>query len=112
MSKNENSENVIRPPFGIDLARQEQNELVAHLICDYDEFNPMSYRGVVLEITDNETFGDKLRFKSFHPARDKNAAMEAARLRGAKVRVMSSWDNFVSDSLQYIAKEGKKLGNS
>ena len=79
---------------------------IAYIRCDYDEFDPYSYRGVTLEIKGAETpaVGDPQRFMSTSPYRDKGRALEEARVINAKIFVMSSWDNFVTDVMKEMMR--------
>lgn len=75
----------------------------AIIVCDYDEPDPYSYRGVkVISVTNPEE--KEKTFSSKSPLRDKNAAIEYAKLLGARVSVSSSWDNFLSDAAMEIIR--------
>lgn len=91
-------------------AEQAQRPPDAFLRCDYDEFDPFSYRGVILEVyPDGFGKGESTEslFNSGHPMRDKNEAIEQARHLNAKLSVTSSWDNFMSDALNEIVGQGR-----
>jgi hypothetical protein len=91
----------------------EMSEIVyerpkAIIVCDYDEFDPYSYRGVVARIISVISSEDHEKaFFSKSPLRDKNAAIEYAKSLGARISVSSSWDNFLSDALMEIVKISK-----
>jgi hypothetical protein len=85
------------------------------LRCDYDEYDPYSYRGVVLDIYEGgyspEAKPETKRFDTGHPLRDKNKAIEDARMIG-DLKVMSSWDNFVSDVMTEFTRVGRMHAES
>lgn len=82
---------------------EEENKLKAFVSCDYDEFDPSSYRGIRVRV-ESETEGENVKFKSKSPQKDKNDAVEYARKRNAEIYISSSWHNFISDALREVVK--------
>ena len=80
----------------------------AFITCIYEEFNPYSYEGVSVRIeAADESWSENRIYLSDSPMRDKYNAISAAKEKLAKIHVMSSWDNFLSDSLREIMRLSK-----
>ncbi|KKK58948.1 hypothetical protein LCGC14_3039300 [marine sediment metagenome] len=102
-----------RTPSAHDKSKHAVAEvpLTAFIGCDYDEFNPYTYRGVTLSLQAGDgSEAEKHIICSHSPLGDKNDAISVAKIRGARILVMSSWDNFLSDALREIVKLSKVAG--
>lgn len=67
------------------------------LQCDYDEYTPGSYRGIVLD------YGPAVsRFFTGNPYKDRLDAIKEAEEHGYEVMISSSWHNMMTDAVKHF----------